>query len=362
MGKTMNRKVVFEDGTEFCGYGFGADTEKVAEIVFNTTMVGYQEIISNPVYTNKIMLMTYPLIGNCGIVDEDFEAKTTSIGGLIVREYNDSPSNFRYSKTLAELLEENQIPAIEGVDTRKMFKKLREEGLGKVIITDINTPAQEAVKKIKETDIDRNIAQKMASKRWFARTSKHRFNVLAIDCGLKKSEMRALNVRSCNVTIVPWTITVDEIKFINPDGIYITNGPGRAEDAEMVVEKVRNLIGQYPLGGTGLGCQIIAVAYGAKTVPMKPGHHGFNHPVKNLMNGKIETTNQSHSFTIDRESLKNTGLTISHVNLLDGTIEGIMSEEDKVVGVEFQPVLEAAGENINFYDEFIRLMKEVENA
>lgn len=362
MGKKMNKKVVFEDGTEFSGYSFGASVERVSEIIFNTTMVGYQEIISNPVYTNKIMLMTYPLIGNCGIVDEDFEAKNTSIGGLIVREYNDSPSNFRYSKTLAELLEENQIPAIEGVDTRKMFKKLRDEGLGKVIITDINTPTQVAVEKIKNTVIESNLAQKMASKRWYARTTKHTYNVLAIDCGLKKSEIKALNDRSCNITIMPWTITAEEIEFINPDGIYITNGPGRAEEAMSVVEKVKKLIGKYPIGGTGLGCQIIALAYGAKTDKMKLGHHGFNHPVKNLTNGKIETTNQSHSYTINASSIKETALEITHINLLDNTIEGIASKKDKVVGVEFQPVLKASGENINFYDEFISLMKEVNNA
>ncbi|HKL73690.1 MAG TPA: glutamine-hydrolyzing carbamoyl-phosphate synthase small subunit [Clostridia bacterium] len=358
----MNKKIVFEDGTEFCGYGFGYDVEKVLEIVFNTTMVGYQEIISNPVYTDKMMLMTYPLIGNCGIVDEDFEAKNTSIGGLIVREYNDSPSNFRYSKTLEELLEENQIPAIEGVDTRKMFKKLRDEGLGKVIITDISTTKEDAVKKIKETVIEGNYAQKMASKRWYARTSKHTYNVLAIDCGLKKSEIKALNDRSCNITIMPWTITDEEIRFINPDGIYITNGPGKVEEATIVVEKVKKLIGKYPIGGTGLGCQIIASAFGAKTDTMKLGHHGFNHPVKNLTNGKIETTNQSHSYTINADSILNTNLKITHINLLDNTIEGIASIEDKVVGVEFQPVLKSSGENINFYDEFINLMRGVQNA
>ncbi len=362
MGKEINKKIVFEDGTEFLGTGFGSDVEKVMEIVFNTTMVGYQEIISNPVYTSKMMLMTYPLIGNCGIVDEDFEAKNTAIGGLIVREYNDSPSNFRYSKTLSELLEENNIPAIEGVDTRKMFKKLRDEGLGKVIITDINTPTNEAMDKIKNTIIERNLASKMASKRWYARTSKHTFSVLAIDCGLKKSEIKALNDRSCNVTIMPWTITDEEIRFINPDGVYITNGPGRAEEAQVVVDKVKNLIGKYPIGGTGLGCQIIALAYGATTSCMKLGHHGFNHPVKNLINGKIETTNQSHSYTIDKNSIKGTPLEITHINLLDDTIEGIACKEDRAVGVEFHPALKASGENISFYDQFISLMKEVKNA
>jgi carbamoyl-phosphate synthase small subunit len=358
----MNKKIVFEDGTEFLGYGFGANVERVLEIVFNTTMVGYQEILSNPVYTNKMMLMTYPLIGNCGIVDEDFEAKNTAIGGLIVREYNDSPSNFRYSKTLSELLEENQIPAIEGIDTRKMFKKIRAEGRQKVIITDISMPNEDAINKIKNTKIEGNLASKMASKRWYARTSKHIYNILAIDCGLKKSEIKAFNDRSCNVTIMPWTITDEEIQFINPDGVYITNGPGRAEEAQTVVEKVKKLIGKYPIGGTGLGCQIIALAYGAKTAVMKLGHHGFNHPVKNLVNGKIETTNQSHSYIIDENSIKNTSLEVTHRNLLDNTIEGIACKKEKVLGVEFQPVLKASGENINFYDEFISLMKEVKNA
>ncbi|MBO5346256.1 MAG: carbamoyl phosphate synthase small subunit, partial [Paludibacteraceae bacterium] len=203
-----NKKIVLENGYEFFGYGFGADREVVNEIVFNTSMVGYQEIISDPSYTGQMVVMTYPLIGNYGITDEDYETKFPTCGGLIVREYNDVPSNFRYTKTLNEVLEEHNIPGIMGIDTRRLTRIIRSEGSQRVIITDINTSKEEALRRIAETPVMHDhVAQVSCKKRWFSRTPNHKYDVVAIDCGIKYNIIRALNARGCNVTVVPYNTT-----------------------------------------------------------------------------------------------------------------------------------------------------------
>lgn len=358
MEKRQLRKIVLEDGTEFYGNGFGFCGESVGEIVFNTSMAGYQEIISNSAYMGKILLLTYPLIGNYGIVEEDCELKNPLISGLIVRSYSDTPSNFRYTKTLCELLEESQIPAIEGIDTRMLFKKIRDGNVYKAMITNADTPNCIAVERLRETELEKNLAKKIScKKRWYSRTSWQKYNVIVIDCGIKKSEVKALNLRSCNVTVMPWSVNEEEIAFLKPDGIYISDGPEKAEDAFEVIELVKKLKGKFPIGGTGLGCQIIACAFGAHTEKMRLGHNGSNHPIKDLTNGKVENANQSHLYTINKESLKKTHLDITHINLLDETIEGISSSCEKIIGVAFQPSINNNSVNKNFYDEFINMMK-----
>lgn len=190
----FNKKIVLEDGEEYYGYGFGANIESICEIVFNTSMVGYQEIVSDPSYTYQMVVMTYPLIGNYGITDEDYETKQPTIGGLIVREYNDLPSNFRYTKTLSEYLEENNIPGIYGLDTRKLTRSIRDKGSRKVIITDINTTKEEALKKLKEYNIPKDAVSKVScKKKWHSRTANAKFNIVAVDCGIKLNIIRSLN-------------------------------------------------------------------------------------------------------------------------------------------------------------------------
>lgn len=190
----FNKKIVLEDGEEYYGYGFGAKIESICEIVFNTSMAGYQEIVSDPSYTYQMVVMTYPLIGNYGITDEDYETKQPTIGGLIVREYNDLPSNFRYTKTLSEYLEENNIPGIYGLDTRKLTRSIRDKGSRKVIITDINTTKEEALKKLKEYNIPKDAVSKVScKKKWYSRTANAKFNIVAVDCGIKLNIIRSLN-------------------------------------------------------------------------------------------------------------------------------------------------------------------------
>lgn len=225
--KPYTKKIVLENGREFYGYGFGADRESINEIVFNTSMVGYQEIISDPSYTDQAVVMTYPLIGNYGTAEEDYETKFPTIGGMIVREYNDIPSNFRYTRTLNEVFEEMGIPAISGVDTRALTRIIRDEGSQKVIMTDASTPHEEAMRRLRAYELPHDmVARVSCKKRWFSRTPNHRFDVVAIDCGIKYNIIRCLNQKGCNVTVVPYDATVEEILAFRPDGIFLSNGPG----------------------------------------------------------------------------------------------------------------------------------------
>lgn len=354
-----NKKIVLENGCEFLGYGFGADREAVNEIVFNTSMVGYQEIMSDPSYTDQMVVMTYPLIGNYGITDEDYETKSPTIGGLIVREYNDSPSNFRYTKTLGEVLEEHNIPGISGVDTRQLTRIIRSEGSQRVIITDVSVSRDEALERLKNTPVDRNqVSRVSCRKRWFSRTPNHKYDVVAIDCGIKYNIVRSLNERGCNVTVVPYNITPEEIMAFQPDGIFLSNGPGDPIDVPSVLKVVQTLRGRLPIFGICLGHQIISLAYGAQTYKLKFGHRGGNHPVKNLLTGRIEMTSQNHSYAVNADSLKNTGLEVTHVNLLDNTVEGVQSVRDRIFSVQYHPESAPGPQDSAYlFDHFIDLMK-----
>ncbi|MEZ3532170.1 MAG: glutamine-hydrolyzing carbamoyl-phosphate synthase small subunit [Muribaculaceae bacterium] len=359
--KPYTKKLVLEDGREFPGIGFASDTEKVGELVFNTSMVGYQEILSDPSYADQIIVMTYPLIGNYGITDEDYETKFPSIGGMIVKENNDSPSNFRYTKTLAEVLEENGIPAISGVDTRMLTRILRDAQGMRAIITGIDTPTEEAVKKIKATERPKNLVSKVScKKRWFARTANYKYDIVAIDCGMKYNMVRSLNSHNCNVTVVPWNTSAEQIMAFNPDGVLISNGPGSPEDVPEVAETIRKLRGKVPMFGICLGHQLIALAYGARIGIINPGHRGGNHPVKELHTGQVLITAQNHGYAVEKDSLKGTSLEITHINLLDGTVEGCECIEDKVISVQFHPE-SAPGpqDSIYLFDKFISMIPQV---
>lgn len=358
--KEFNKKIVLEDGEEYYGYGFGADKEAICEIVFNTSMVGYQEIVSDPSYTYQMVVMTYPLIGNYGITDDDYETKQPTIGGMIVREYNDLPSNFRYTKTLSEYLEENNIPAIAGIDTRKLTRSIREKGSRKVIITDINTSKQTALKKLKEYEIPKDAVAKVScKKKWYSRTANPKYNIVAIDCGIKLNIVRSLNKRGCNVTVVPYNTTAKEIIDLKPDGIFLSNGPGDPEDVTEAIKLVKELKGKYPIFGICLGHQMISLAYGAKTYKLKFGHRGGNHPVRNLETDRIEITSQNHSYAVDEESLKKTDLKATHINILDNTIEGVECKKDKVFSVQYHPESAPGPQDSGYlFDKFIELLNQ----
>ena len=359
MEQAVNRKLVLESGGVYPGVGFGAPVDRVCEIVFNTSMVGYQEIVSDPSYTYQAVVMTYPIIGNYGVTDDDYETRVPSLGALIVREYNDNPSNFRYTKTLSELLSDNGIPGLQGVDTRKLTRQIRDQGSQKALITDIDTPMEECARILRETEIPADAVSKVScKKRWYSRTSNHRFNIVAVDCGIKLNIVRSLNARGCNVTIVPWNTTAEEIDFMRPDGVFLSNGPGDPENVPEVIDMVRRLRGRYPIFGICLGHQIISLAFGAQTYKLKFGHRGGNHPVKNLKTGKIEITSQNHSYAVNSDSVRDTALTVTHVNLLDDTVEGVECVKDRVFSVQYHPESAPGPQDSGYlFDQFIEIMK-----
>lgn len=359
----FNRKLILEDGSVYLGYGFGSREDSITEIVFNTSPVGYTEIISDPSYTYQTVVMAYPLIGNYGITEEDFETELPTIGGLVVRDYNDSPSNFRSRNTLSEIMERYHIPGIYGVDTRKLVRSIRDKGSRKVLITGMDTTLEEGLKKLKDYDLPHDAVEKVGRKilqKYYVQNAK--YNVVAIDCGMKLNIVRSLNNKGCNVFMVPWNISVEEVERLKPDGIFLSNGPGDPTDVTPVIELVKQLRGKYPIFGICLGHQMISLAYGAKTYKLKFGHRGGNHPVKNLATGKIEITSQNHSYAVDEDSLKDTDLEVTHINLLDHTVEGVACPKDKVFSVQYHPE-SAPGpqDSLYLFDRFIEMMEGTKN-
>ena len=225
--RNYNKKLILEDGEEYYGYGFGAPVERVLEVVFNTSMVGYQEILSDPSYTDQAVVMTYPLIGNYGMADDDFETKIPTIGALVVREYNDLPSNFRSAQTLEQVMQQYGIPGIYGIDTRKLTRSIRDKGSRRALLTVAETTAEEALKAIGETPVPKDAVSRVSCKEvWQSNVPDADYHVVAVDCGMKQNIVRSLNARGCDVTIVPWNTTADKIEALNPDGVFFSNGPG----------------------------------------------------------------------------------------------------------------------------------------
>lgn len=359
-----NKKIVLENGDEYFGYHFGANTSAVLELVFNTSMVGYQEIFSDPSYTYQAVVMSYPLIGNYGMAEDDYESLHPSIGALIVRDYNDSPSNFRSAKTLSDAMKEYQIPGIYGVDTRKLIRYIRTFGHQKVLITDISTSREEALTILKATTIPTTSVSFVSCKEpYFVGQMTSPYHVIAIDCGTKKTILDSLQKRGCRITVVPWNTSVDTIKALKPDGVFISNGPGNPSDIPECIQTIQSLIGLYPIFGICLGHQIISMAYGAKTYKLKFGHRGGNHPVQNLLTKKIEITSQNHSYAVDGDSLMNTPLVATHINLLDNTIEGASCTKDRVFSVQYHPESAPGPQDSAYlFDQFIQQMEVTHHA
>ena len=362
MENQMNIKLVLEDGSEFPGYAFGDENirDRVCTVVFNTSMVGYQEIVSDPAYTDQFVVMTYTLIGNYGMTEEDYESKSLTIGGLIVREYNDQPSNFRYTKTLEEVMCEHHIPGIWGIDTRMLTRKLRDHGSSmRGILTSTYTTTASALAMIRVTPVPTDaVARVSCKKRWYTRTANAQHNVVAIDCGMKTNVVRKLGEKSCNVTVVPYNTTAEQIEALQPDGVIISGGPGNPEHVTPVIECAKALWGKYPLFGIGLGHQILCLAKGATVSSLSHGHRG-GYPVRCTENGKISSTTQNHSYIVDRNSLEGTGLTVLYENVTDKTVEGVIDTDHRVLAVQFAPE-SAPGPQDNYalFDRFISMMEE----
>ena len=304
--------------------------------------------------------MTYPLIGNYGMAADDYETKVPTIGGFIVRECNDEPSNFRSEKSLAEVMIQHRISGIYGVDTRKLTRSIRNKGGRKCLLTSADMSLDVGLQILSNTAIPKDAVSRVScGSIWCSDVKYGRFHVVAIDCGMKMNIVRSLNARGCDVTIVPWNTPAETIEALKPDGVFISNGPGDPTDVQPVIDTVRALRGKYPMFGICLGHQIIALAYGAQTYKLKFGHRGGNHPVKNLTTGKIEITSQNHSYAVDARSLEKTPLQCTHINLLDNTVEGMECKADRVFSVQYHPESAPGPQDSAYlFDRFITLMEE----
>ncbi|HPE95019.1 MAG TPA: glutamine-hydrolyzing carbamoyl-phosphate synthase small subunit [Bacillota bacterium] len=354
------RKLVLENGAELYGRPFGADSEGIFELVFNTSMAGYQEIVSDPSYCDQAVVMSYPLIGNYGMTDEDYESRIMPLGAMIVREYTDTPSNFRYTKTLSEVFEENGVAGLCGVDTRRLVRMIRSGGNMKCMITDADTPLEDALERVRAYALRTDqVSRCSCGKRRWSRTPNHRYTVAVIDCGAKLNIIRSLNERCCNVIILPYNTSAQEIRALSPDGLLLSNGPGDPENVPEVIKTIRALRGELPIFGICLGHQLIALACGGKTGRLKFGHHGGNHPVRNLTTGRTEITSQNHNFTVIPESVAGTGLEITHINLLDGTVEGMNDASTLLYSVQYHPEAFAGPQDSRYhFDDFIKTIQE----
>ena len=358
MKNVFEKKLILENGTEFCGSPFGADCEAVLEIVFNTSMVGYQEILSDPSYAGQAVVMTYPLIGNYGTADDDYESEVPAMGAMIVREYNDEPSNFRSTSSLGEVMKRYGTAGISGIDTRKLTRIIRDFGSCKAIITDASVPSERGLEILRSTalrnDLVPSVSRKEETEYGDPGAATH---IVAIDCGMKQNIIRSFCARNCRVTAVPWDTGADRIRALEPDGVFISNGPGDPTDVPQTIRTVRDLIGTYPVFGICLGHQILSLAYGAKTYKLKFGHRGGNHPVRDLGTGRIEITSQNHSYAVDAASLADTPLTVTHINLLDGTVEGVECGRDMAFGVQYHPESSPGPQDSAYlFDRFIDMI------
>ena len=353
-----NRKLVLENGKVFEGIGFGSFNNKIAEIVFNTAVVGYQEILSDPVYCDQMVCMCYPLIGNYGLTDEDYESKHIKMKAMIVREYNDLPSNFRYTSTLAEVMEENDVAGLSGVDTRELTRIIRDNGTMKAMICDIDKPLEECLSEINNyVDAKNKVATVSCKKVWYSRTPNPMFNVVVIDCGLKVNLIKKLNKEGCNVVVVPYNTSALEILKYNPNGVLVSSGTGCPNENTEIVETIKNLVGKLPILGVGLGQHLIALAYGAEVYKMNCGHHGSNHPVRKVETGKVEITSQNYNYTVCKESLKNTDLVITHEHVITGEVEGLTDKKNSVISIQYEPSTPIDESCENIFAEFVSLIK-----
>lgn len=356
----FNRKIILEDGSEFFGLSFGDESEKVFEIVFNTSPVGYQEILSDPSYTDQGVVMAYPLIGNYGIAADDFESKAPTMSALIVREYNDEPSNYRSISSLGDVMKKYGVSGISEIDTRKLVRHIRDIGSCRAILTNASADKAAALETIKNTPPTHDEVKRVSRKENEVYTSDEgSLHVVAVDCGMKENIVRSLVKKGCNVTVVPWNTSADSIIALKPDGIFLSNGPGDPEDVPQLIDTVKSLHGKTPIFGICLGHQILSLSYGAKTYKLKFGHRGGNHPIMNLDTDKIEITSQNHSYAVDSKSLKDTPLRATHINLLDNTIEGVECSEDRAFAVQYHPESAPGPQDSAYlFDKFIKMMKE----
>ncbi len=351
--------LALEDGLIFRGYSFGAVGEAYGEVVFNTSMMGYQEILTDPSYKGQMVCMTYPLIGNYGVNRQDVESTRPFVEGFIVKEVSKIYSNWRATEDLGSYLKRNHIVGIEGIDTRALTKHLREEGAKKGVISTNDLDPKSLVKKALNSQglVGRDLIKEVMCKKVYDWNTKGKFRVVAIDSGIKHNILRNLEKRNCRVRVVPATATKDDIKAFKPHGLFLSNGPGDPEALPYIVNTVKGLLGEMPIFGICLGHQILGQAFGGKTFKLKFGHHGGNQPVIDLRTKSVEITAQNHGFAVDVDSIPDKNVELTHINLNDRTCEGMEHKKLPIFSVQYHPEAAPGPHDAwHHFDKFIGMM------
>jgi carbamoyl-phosphate synthase small subunit len=353
--------LVLEDGSVYEGYSFGAQTPTYGEVVFNTSMTGYQEMLTDPSYRGQILVPTYPFMGNYGINHQDFESKCIQVRGFVVREDCPQPSHWQSIKTLHQFLAEEGIPGISGIDTRALTRHLRSAGVMMGVISSEHSPL-EALEQLRSLprydsiDFVREVSTKTIY-RWEAASVDPEYHIVVVDYGLKYNILRLLSCLGCKVTVVPCTFSATEILDLKPDGILLSPGPGDPALLDYVVETVKKLVGRKPLMGICLGHQLIARAFGGETFKLKFGHRGGNHPVQDLATGKVYITAQNHGYAVDADSLRG-GLEMSHINLNDGTVEGLRHCELPIFSIQYHSEASPGPmDSVYLFERFLEMVR-----
>lgn len=356
--------LVLQDGTVYEGQCFGAESTACGEVVFDTGMTGYQEMLTDPSFAGQIVVPTYPLIGNYGINDRDYESAKIQVKGFVVREYCPVPSHWQSRLTLHDYLLENGIPGLAGVDTRALTRRLRTAGVTMGILTSEMT-TEEALAQLRKAppydsiDFVRQVTTREPYRWERLAGEKAIHHIVVIDMGMKYNIARTLARLGCLVTVVPCTIPAEEVlDSLKPDGVVLSPGPGNPEILHYLLETTRQLVLRKPVMGICLGHQLIGKAFGARNFKLKFGHRGGNHPVRDLATGRVYITTQNHGYAVDPESLKG-GLEVSHINLNDGTVEGLRHRELPILSIQFHPEGAPGPEdNLYLFERFLEMVKE----
>lgn len=365
----MKARLILSDTTQFEGLSLGAMGTSIGEVVFNTAMMGYQEILTDPSYHFQLVTMTYPQIGNYGVNPSDFESRRIYAAGFIIREYSPVVSHWQATKSLDEYLKYYDVVGISDIDTRQLTRHLRDQGAQMGMITTSDEPMESLLEHLKTGKqlIGRDIAKEVtadANYDWpmddeSRRDKKLDFRVAVYDFGVKFSILRALYVQGCRLRVFPAHTSADEVLAWNPDGIFLSNGPGDPEPVDYAVNTVKTLLGKKPIFGICLGHQILGLALGAKTTKLKFGHHGANHPVKYLPTKSVEITSQNHGFIVDADSLPQDEVEITHINLNDGTLEGFRHKTLPAFSVQYHPESAPGPRDSRYlFENFVKEMKQ----
>jgi len=352
---SLRSRLILEDGTVFEGKGFGVGGQTVGEVVFNTGMTGYQEVLTDPSYCGQIVTMTYPLIGNYGVNVDDIESSRPQVRGFVVKEQSLTPSNWRNAGTVNDYLARNGILGISGIDTRMLTKRIRVKGTMKAVLT-TNDLSSEAIQSLMEQSLLIDQVAQVTTRSIYRCPGEGR-RIVAIDCGMKAGVVRSLLHRGCDVTVVPAQTSAVDILAWQPHGIMYSNGPGDPKDVPEIIETLRTLLGKVPIFGICLGHQLLSLACGAKTEKLRFGHRGANHPVKDLRTNRVYITSQNHGYVVTDDSLVGTELALTHINQNDGTVEGVSHKRYPAFSVQYHPEARPGPDDSDYlFDNFMDMI------